>query len=70
MIQENRIERYTWSVGTVSWFLREAARGLPGVLTRLGLGTFLDPRKDGEYLNELGKKRKGLFLRSMSRELM
>ncbi|WP_297183213.1 CoA-transferase [Thermococcus sp.] len=70
MIQENRIERYTWSVGTVSWFLREVARGLPGVLTRLGLGTFLDPRKGGGYLNELAKKRGGLFLRSMPPELM
>ena len=70
MIQENRIERYTWSIGTASWFLREVARDLPGVLTRLGLGTFLDPRKGGGYLNELAKKRGGLFLRSMPPELM
>lgn len=58
MIQENRIEGYTWSIGTASWFFREVARGLPGVLTRVGLGTFLDPRKGGGYLNELAKKRK------------
>jgi len=58
MIQENRIEGYTWSIGTASWFFREVARGLPGVLTRVGLGTFLDPREDGGYLNELAKKKK------------
>jgi len=58
MIQENRIEGYTWSIGTASWFFREVARGLPGVLTRVGLGTFLDPRQDGGYLNDLAREKR------------
>lgn len=58
MIQENRIEGYTWSIGTASWFFREVARGLPGVLTRVGIGTFLDPRQDAGYLNELAREKK------------
>jgi acyl CoA:acetate/3-ketoacid CoA transferase len=58
LIEENRVEGYTWSIGTASWFFREVARGIPGVLTRVGLGTFLDPREDGGYLNELARKRK------------
>lgn len=58
LIQENRIEGYTWSIGTASWFFREVSRGLPGVLTRVGLGTFLDPREDGGYLNDLARERR------------
>ncbi len=58
LIQENRIEGYTWSIGTASWFFREVSRGMPGVLTKVGLGTFLDPREDGGYLNELAAERK------------
>ena len=58
LIEENRVEGYTWSIGTASWFFREVARGLPGVLTKVGLGTFFDPREDGGYLNELARKKK------------
>ncbi|WP_235507135.1 acyl CoA:acetate/3-ketoacid CoA transferase [Thermococcus barophilus] len=62
MIQENRIEGYTWSIGTASWFFREVSRGLPGVLTRVGLGTFLDPREDGGYLNDLAKEKRRCWI--------
>ncbi|GAB6101240.1 acyl CoA:acetate/3-ketoacid CoA transferase [Thermococcus atlanticus] len=58
LIQENRIEGYTWSIGTASWFFREVSRGLPGVLTKVGIGTFLDPREDGGYLNDLAAERR------------
>ncbi len=58
LIQENRIEGYTWSIGTASWFFREVSRGLPGVITKVGLKTFLDPREDGGYLNNLARKKK------------
>lgn len=54
----NAIEMYTWPIGTASWWFREVACGRPGVLTRVGLGTFLDPRQDGCYLNDLARERK------------
>lgn len=55
---ENAIEMYTWSIGTASWWFREIACGRPGLVTRVGLGTFLDPRQDGCYLNDLARERK------------
>lgn len=58
LIQENRIEGYTWSIGTASWFFREVARGFPGVITKVGMRTFLDGREDAGYLNELAKEKK------------
>ncbi|WP_457753719.1 acyl CoA:acetate/3-ketoacid CoA transferase [Thermococcus sp.] len=58
LIQENRIEGYTWSIGTASWFFREVARGFPGVITKVGIGTFLDGRQDAGYLNDLAKEKK------------
>ena len=54
---ENRVEAYTWPIGvSVHWF-RSKALGLP-VITKVGLGTFLDPRQDGIYLNELAREHK------------
>ncbi|RDD53064.1 MAG: acyl CoA:acetate/3-ketoacid CoA transferase, partial [Candidatus Korarchaeota archaeon NZ13-K] len=55
---ENLVEVYTWSIGTASWWFREVASGRPGLITRVGLGTFLDPRQDGCYLNELARERR------------
>lgn len=55
---ENLVEVYTWSIGTASYWFREAASGRPGLLTRVGIGTFLDPRCDGCYLNDLARERR------------
>jgi acyl CoA:acetate/3-ketoacid CoA transferase len=58
LTSENIIEVYAWPIGiTVYWF-REIASGRPGLLTRIGLGTFLDPREDMGAMNELAKERK------------
>ena len=35
---------------------QEVGRGMPGVLSKIGLGTFMDPRFDGGKLNRLTKK--------------
>lgn len=55
---ENRIELYSWSIGIAAYWFREVASGRPGLLTRIGRGTFLDPRQDGGAMNELAKERR------------
>lgn len=56
MVQEERIEYYGWPIGITAYWFREIASGRPGLLTKIGIETFLDPRREGAALNELGKK--------------
>ncbi len=54
----NLVEAYTWPIGIVTRWLRDVAAGAPGVISRVGLGTFIDPRQDGGMLNDLAKERR------------
>ena len=56
MITDNRIEYYGWPIGIAAYWFREIASGRPGLITKIGIDTFLDPRREGAALNELGKK--------------
>lgn len=47
LIRENRIEAYSWPIGASMHWLREVARKSPGYITRVGLGTYADPRNGG-----------------------
>jgi propionate CoA-transferase len=50
LIQGDRVEAYNWPIGATMHWLREVARRGPGYLTRVGLGTFMDPRYGGGRL--------------------
>lgn len=55
-IVDNKILAHNIPLGVVGQIWREMGRGFPGLLTKVGLGTFMDPRYDGAMVNEKTKK--------------
>jgi propionate CoA-transferase len=52
MILEDQVEAYNLPSGVLFHMHREAAAGRPGVLTKVGLDTFVDPRRQGGAMNQ------------------
>jgi propionate CoA-transferase len=56
-IHDNQMEAYNLPIGAMYAMLEATAAGRPGVLSRVGLDTCMDPRNGGGALNAISKAR-------------
>ena len=51
LVQEGKIKCHCLPQGVIINLWREIAAGRPGMLTKIGMGTFVDPRVEGGRMN-------------------
>ena len=56
MIADNKIAAWDQPLGTMLQVFREMGRKMPGLLSKTGLGTFMDPREDNGAINLLARE--------------
>ena len=56
LVMDNKVEGYNLPQGTMAQWFRSIAGRKPGLFTRVGLNTFVDPRIEGGKLNSITKE--------------
>lgn len=56
LVTENKVQAWNLPIGTLAQLLREIAGNRPGVITKIGLNTFVDPRNQGGKMNEITRE--------------
>lgn len=56
LVENNLIQGYSLPQGQISLLFREIARGSPGLITKVGMNTYVDPLLKGGKINKKTKK--------------
>src|SRR3989454_3731213 len=56
LIADDKVEAYNFPQGVLCQLYREIAAGKPGVISHVGLETYMDPRQDGGRMNACARE--------------
>lgn len=56
LAEQNKISAWNYPQGVLTQMLRASAAHQPGIISEIGLGTFVDPRNQGGKLNDVTKE--------------